>query len=422
MNKKALCLILILLAGLLRFPAAIEGAQAQGFDDEIHRFLANQRNNRTGILASFINSDDAALLGQASTYDMALAGLGFLKLNDYASTARILHFFENRWNGNGFCNFYDIKSGNCGLETTVHLGPNMWIAVLALQYGQETGSRRFYPLARKIALWAAGLNYGYGALSMGPFKDWGADWPNVFSAESNIVAYTVFRTLHQAENNKKIKAIFQKEMDGIIKFLDQHIIVRDSGGRLKNIRTGYNPAEKEPVVSACDIVNMLLLVFDPQALQAFFSMDEAAFINFAHDKFAVNADGIEGFDFTDKESCRVIGRPRMVSLEWTMQMACALESASNFYARSSRLEQGRQKAARYMNEAYFFTRQIDKKVISLEGMRFYPYATESDLQVFPFAPWWRTPLGDIGRCGSISSTMWRLFYEKGFNPLEIKEA
>ncbi len=420
MNKKDLGLILILLAGILSQPGVVKGAQFGGLDNEIYRFLVHQRNDRTGILASFINSQDGALQCQASVYDMALAGLGFLKLNDAVSARRILQFFESRWDGNGFCNFYEIKNGNCGLESTVHLGPNMWIAVLALQYGQETGNKKFYSLARKIALWASRLNHDHGGLSMGPFQDWGADWPNVFSAESNIVAYAVFRALYLVENNEKIKEIFKRQMDGIRNFLDKRILVRDGDGRLKNIRTGYNPVEGGSTISACDIVNMFLLVFDPSALREFFSFDEAVFIKFAREKFAVKTDGIEGFDFTDEEARSATGRPIMISLEWTIQMATALRSASDFYAHSSEFEQSQERTARYMNEASFLASEIDKKVISLQDLRYYPYATNSDLQVFPFAPWWRTPQGDTARCGAISSTMWRLFYEKGFNPLDIK--
>ena len=393
MNKKDLWLILILMFGLLRQPSAVSAASSKNLDNEIYRFLISQRNDGTGILASFINSDDEALQYQASTYDMALAGMGFLKLKDSVSARRILTFFYNRWNGNGFCNFYDIKSGNCGLETTVHLGPNMWIAMLALQYNEETGDRQFYPLARKIALWAMRLNHDHGGISMGPFQDWGADWPNVFSAENNIVAYAVFRALHQVENDKRTKALFQREMEEIRNFLDQRILVRDGNGSLKNIRTGCNPVEGGSAVSACDVVSMFLLVFDPQALRTFFSIDENAMINFAREKFAVKVDGLEGFDFTDETACLAVGRPRMISLEWTMQMACALVYVSDVYSYSSGLEHGQEKIARYTDEASFFAREVDKKAIDLEGLRFYPYATKGYVQVFPFAPWWKTPQG-----------------------------
>jgi hypothetical protein len=165
---------------------------------------------------------------------------------------------------------------------------------------------------------------------------------------------------------------------------------------------------------------MLLLVFDPQALKTFFRVDENAMFSFAREKFAVKVDGAEGFDFTDEMACLAAGRPRMISLEWTMQMACALVYVSGVYAHSSGFEHGQEKISRYSDEASFFAREVDKKAIDLEDMRFYPYATKSYVQVFPFAPWWKTPQGDTVRCGAISSTMWRLFYEKGFNPLSLK--
>ncbi len=62
-------------------------------EKEIHNFLIHQRNDKSGILESFINSDDLALTNQASTYDMALAGLGFLKL--FCGFSRLYGLYSN---------------------------------------------------------------------------------------------------------------------------------------------------------------------------------------------------------------------------------------------------------------------------------------------------------------------------------------
>ncbi len=396
----------------------LSAAPVDGFEEGIYRFLVRQRDYRSGILDSFINSDDITLEGQASTYDMALAGLGFLKLKDYYSARNILVFFQERWDGKGFCNFYDTKTGKCGLEYTVHLGPNMWIAILALQYTTETADEEFYPLAKKMALWAAGLNHKQGGLTMGPFKDWAGDWPNVLSAENNLVAYTVFRALCHTEKDKEIKLLLEKEMEGIREFIDTVILSRDEQGNLKSVSAGYNPTEGRSAVSACDVVTSLLLIFNPEELRKFFSIDEDALIDFAKKQFLVCEDGIQGFDFTDEHSSLEIKRPRMVSLEWTMQMACALWRLSDFYTGLSGARENREKASMYISESNFFTKEVDKKIVGFEDMYFYPYATKGSLQVFPFAFWWKTPQGNIESCGAMSSTMWRLFRNKEFNPLE----
>ena len=394
-------------------------ALAQEFDARVSQFLLHQTSPETGLPASFINSDDAALRDQASTYDMALAGLAFLQLKDQNSAKRILTFFDRKWSGSGFCNFYNIKTGACGVEATVHLGPNMWVATLALQYMSQSGDRSFYPLARKIALWGMALNHQGGGVGMGPFRDWGADWPNVFGAESNIVAYSVFRAMAKDEKDVATRVSMEREMQGIRDFLNKVVLVRGSDGRLQNIIVGSNVVQGASMITACDVVSMLLLVFDPEEIKTFFSLDEEALMGFARERFIVDDDGMRGFDFADQSASLAARRPRMISLEWTMQMASALRYVSDVYAASSDVSGVQEKVVRYKNEAAFFVAEVDKKAISLQGMSFYSYATKDSLQVFPFAPWWKTPSGDVTRCGAMASTAWRLFYDKGFNPLRV---
>lgn len=390
---------------------------ADGIDGEIYTFLLHQRHERTGLPASFINTDDAALHGQAATYDLALAGLAFLKLKDAPSARKILEFFERVWTPGGFCNFYDTTTGACGIEATIHLGPNMWVATLALWYTAETGRKDFYPLARKIALWAMALHHESGAISMGPYPDWGADWPHVFGAESNIVAYSVFRAIAREERDVARTLSLELEMQGIRDFLNEVVLVRGPDGTLRDILVGNSISGGNLVITACDVVAMMLLVFDPGELRAFFAVDEAMLVGFAREKFVVAADGIEGFDFSDEKTSQATRRPRMISLEWTMQMASALRRLAHAHAGDADVTEARENTPDYAQQAGFFAAQVDQKAIRLEGMRFYSYATKGSQQVFPFAPWWKTPSGDPARCGSMASTMWRLFYEKDFNPL-----
>ncbi|MBF0122192.1 MAG: hypothetical protein HQL21_02135 [Candidatus Omnitrophica bacterium] len=393
---------------------------AQELDSGIYQFLVNQRNVHTGIPASFINTDDTMLDGQAATYDLAIAGLGFLQLKDRDSARKILEFFEGKWNQGGLCNFYNIQTGACGIETTVHLGPNMWVATLALQYTFLTKDRRFYPLAKKIALWGIALNHKGGGISMGPYLDWGADWPNVFGAESNIVAYSVFRAIAKGEGDAASKVSMELEMQGIRNFLNEGVLLKGSDGRLQNILVGHSALEGTLMITACDVVSMMLLVFDPKELVTFFALQEEDLLNFARERFIVEEDGIRGFDFSDQEASQATLRPRMISLEWTMQMACALRHISDVYGASADYSGDQEKINRYRKEASFYAKEIDKKSIGLGEMLFYPYATKDTLQVFPFAPWWKTPRGDVALCGAMASTMWRLFYDKGFNPLRIE--
>ncbi|MFA6379141.1 MAG: hypothetical protein WCX16_05115, partial [Candidatus Omnitrophota bacterium] len=149
--------------------------------EKIYRYLKSQQMEQTGLVNSFTNTSDEALLYQASTYDQALAVIAFLLNKDDAAASRILHFYQSKWNGLGFANFYYTKDGQVGLEGTVHLGPNAWIAIAALQYDAITGKNRYHDLARKIVMWMTQLSHDViGGISMGPVADWGANWREVF--------------------------------------------------------------------------------------------------------------------------------------------------------------------------------------------------------------------------------------------------
>ncbi len=385
--------------------------------DGIRTFLMHQQSPETKILESFINTTDEMLSNQASTYDQALAGLGFLELGDQNGAKGVLSFFKAKWSDLGLCNFYNTENGSCGIEETVHLGPNMWIASLALQYGQKTGDARFNNLAEKIAFWSIELNHNNGGISMGPVADWGGDWPNVYSSENNIVAFAVFRALYNHENNQTYREIYSQQMQGIINFINEVTLQRSTDGKIINVSVGYNPEEGISSISSCDVVTMLLLVFNPQELQQFFSIDESDLLEFAKDNFFVCVDGICGYDFTSESSTILIGRQRMISLEWTAQMAQAEIAVAQFYQINSPHEE---RAADYFKESDQLLSEIDKTIINYQEMCFYPYATKAAEQPFTFAPWWKTPQGDPEFCGALSSTLWRLFAYKEFNPLDLR--
>ncbi|MDD5584756.1 MAG: hypothetical protein PHV55_06855, partial [Candidatus Omnitrophica bacterium] len=239
-------------AGLVTIGVYIASAQTQDkeFEKSISAFCAHQRNEVTGLFCSFINTSDELLVGQASTYDQALVGLALLKFREYYQAKQILRFFKSRWSPQGLCNFYDTSSGGCGVETTVHLGPNAWIALFALHYAQETGDDSFYSFARDIGLWAADLKHYRGALCMGPVQDWGGNWDEAVSLENNIVAYAMFRSLYAQEKDEKIKNVFAREMQGIRKFIKEAALVRDKKNNITHISVGCNHDEGVSSVSS----------------------------------------------------------------------------------------------------------------------------------------------------------------------------
>lgn len=415
---KAISLLALSILSMQVFAGEIrtDSSKKKQYAGNIKSFLMHQRNPKTKILESFINTTDKKLVEESSTYDQAISGLGFLKLKDYAAAKDILSFFRKKWDGNGFHNFYNTQTGQNGIEDTIHLGPNMWIAVLALQYGKTTKDTSFNGLAKEIALWAVKLNHKNGGIAMGPVCDWGGDWRNVYSSENNIVAYAVFDFLQAKEKDIDMRNVFRKETQGIAAFINNVTLQKNDKGALLNISVGCNPEEGVSKVSSSDVVTMLLLVFSPDELEKFFSIDEAALLKFAKDNFYVCTDGICGFDFTSQHGADSIGRPRMISLEYSAQMAVAEISLSQFY--EAKPSAGKS-AENYLKESEKLLSNIDKKAINEGELNFFPYATKGSTQPFPFAYWWKTPDGDPKSCGALSSTLWRFFAYKKFNPLKF---
>ncbi|MDD5585206.1 MAG: hypothetical protein PHV55_09165, partial [Candidatus Omnitrophica bacterium] len=235
-----------------------------------------------------------------------------------------------------------------------------------------------------------------------------------------IVAYAMFRSLYAQEKDEKIKNVFAREMQGIRKFIKEAALVRDKKNNITHISVGCNHDEGISSVSSTDVVSMLLLTFNPRELQEFFGVSETALFKFAKNKFFVSADGIEGYDFTDKKTCNIIARPRMVSLEWTAQMADALMYVCCFYETQPGLEAMRFDIIGHRGQVRGLTAQLDKKKIITGSYAFYPYATKNAVQIFPFTGWWKTPSGEPDRCGALSSTMWRFFLYKEWNPLDLR--
>ena len=389
---------------------------AENLDTEkVHRYLLSQQNFKSGLAKSFSNTFDRQLHNQSSTYDQALTAIAFLLLDDYRSAAKVLDFFKAHWNGLGYPNFFETQTGGRGIESTVHLGPNMWIAIACLQYDAFTGKRKYTDLAHKIAMWAAKLNHIDGGIAMGPFMDWAADWKYVLSAENNIDAYVVFNFLQKKFSNKFDQNLFSKEKFGIVSFLRKKIFSQKP--RI--------PIGPDTDIMASDVLAFSILAFSPEEFQIDLglSVDEA--LDIVESNFYIESDEIAGYDFTDFESKETFEREPMISIEWSSMIAISYLKAADYYKHLYSLsgkEEEKRRFDKYASRAKRILDNLDKKALPYVRERIaYPYATKSSEQVFPFAPWWRTPTGGNQNklAGSLAGTCWRLFAEKEFNPFEV---
>jgi len=391
----------------------------------MHRWLLNQMNQNTGLVESYRPTVDLMLNNQAATYDQALAGLVFLVLDDAKNAKKILEFYENKWDGKGFCNFYFTLDGESGIESTRHLGPNMWIALLALHYERITGQRDYRQLVCDMVSWAMTLPHYKGGAAMSDKDEWRAPWSKVVSTENNIDYYSVLNILEARIDDKVLKEKIKIEKDGVKVFLLKTAYDKTTGGVNRGYHSGVIDREQ-----ALDTITWLVASMGIENLRKD-GINIGKLIACAERKFRVNDKGISGFDFTDKRGAIRADRPRMISIEWSLGMINLYCIYRNYIVSLGHEQEriGNAKKAKeifkradiYEHKISYYIKQIDKTMMvseTQEGMISYPYATEAYKMVFYDSLWWKTPKdGPDGMpAGSAASTAWRVFVGR-FNPL-----
>lgn len=392
----------------------------------MRRWLEGQMHPKTGLLESYRPTADVLLENQASTYDQALAGIGFLILGDIKRPQLILDFYKAKWNGNGLSNFYSTQTGNPGVEVTAHLGPNLWIALLALHYDRITKRQQYQKLALDIVKWAMKLPHHKGGVAMSSRDEWRAPWAKVVSTENNIDYYAVLSILENRVKETGLAEKIRQEKLGVADFLRKIVYDKEDGGIYRGFHNGVVDREY-----ALDTISWLAAAVGIDELRRW-GIDTERLLAFAERRFLVNDEGINGFDFTDKRGAFKAKRPRMISIEWTFAMINVYCIYRNYYYKLA-VEQkdlGNIKMANrlykraniFNNKMVYFVKEMDKKLIRFgpkEDLYAYPYATRSYWLVFFDSPWWKTPKASSAGIppGSVASTSWRIFAGR-FNPLD----
>lgn len=392
----------------------------------MYRWLIGQVHANTGILESFRPTGDVYLQKQASTYDQALAGLAFLVLGDVGRAQAILDFYKTRWNGNGFSNFYFTPTGNPGIEGIAHIGPNLWIALLALHYDRVVGKPQYQKLAEDIVRWAMGLPHYRGGVAMSDKDEWRAPWTKVVSTENNIDYYAVLNMLENRVKDLGLNKKILEEKFGVRDFLRKTVYDKKTGGLYRGFHLGVIDREY-----ALDTFSWLVCAVGIPELRRW-GIDTERLIAFCENKFLVTDEDLKGFDFTDKRGAFRANRPRMISVEWTLAMVNVYCIYRQYYYRLAMEQKGIgnikkaeklfKKVNLYEDKAVFFLKEMDKLMLRQgpgEDLYAYPYATRSYWLVFYDSPWWKTPkAGANGTpAGSVASTSWRIFSGR-FNPLK----
>jgi hypothetical protein len=427
---------------------------------EALRFLDEHRSPVTGLVESYQGSSlyylvpengtfelgrEPHLANQAFTYDLATAAMIYIACGEQKKAKQILDNLQK--------DFYYIKNGEPGLYTSyisdrlaeddnliigidgdrIHVGPNMWIALAAIQYIRITGDGSYLPWVIDIAKWASTLpHFAFkdgqkGAVSMG--HGWGPEWSKVYSTENCIDYYSILFILKNVckQCSEQVKQEFidrgltdkliSRELEGLERWFKEVAYNKDTGG----FNAGYNENGIDPT-KALDTVSNSLSVIGPERL-AQWGIDPFRLIEFAEKyllvKDTIKGKPIEGFDFTVPEE---IGNPRkrLIWIEGTAQMVLAYKIMSKY----STIIGNKTKAEEYKKKAINISKELDKiaELVRLPKNAL-PYTSDNPgdkERLITYQYEWEIPRGPDGKwVGSIASTAWRFFSLSYYNPMML---
>lgn len=364
-------------------------------------WLRSHRNVRTGLVASF--EGDPTLEDTAFTYDQSLACQAFLLFGDIKLAEDILSFYDTRarTDRGAFYNAYGTLNGAVS-ESTVQVGPNVWIGIAALQYEHRVKDGRFLPLARRIGDRLIGAQDGEGGLKAGPAADW-------YSTEHNLDAYAFFRMMSEETGDARYAEAARRALDWVRKYA------------YSNHERRLNRGKGDATI-ATDTFSWAVAAIGPAKLKET-GLDPEAIMQFAEEHCEVKATFYKpngqsaearGFDFAKAQN---VGRGGVISTEWTAQVIVTYGVLSNFFASSGELE----KAELYRSKADLYLNELQKLMITSpsrtgQGRGCLPYASIDNVDT---GHGWRTPAGR--RTGSVAATAYGLFAWAGYNPFDLEQ-
>ncbi len=368
---------------------------------QMYGWLRSHQNLRTGLVASF--EGDGALEDWAFTYDQSLACQTFLLFRDFKDAEAILSFYQSRAERSYgvFSNAYDTTDGR-PVENTVHVGPNVWLGLAALQYENRVRDGRFLPLARQIGDWLITQQDAEGGLKGGPEFSW-------YSTEHNLDAYAFFRMLHEITGEERYGRARQQVLAWIKKYA-------------YSVKERRMNRGKGDATIATDTFSWAIAAIGPETLKQM-DLDPEEIMDYAEKNCEVKVDfsqpgrkptSVRGFDFAKAEH---VGRGGVISTEWTSQAIVTYQVLADHLLRAGQKE----KADRYLNKSYFYLNELQKLIITSpsrtgQGRGCLPYASADDVDT---GHGWRTPKGP--QTGSVAGTAYGIFAWTGYNPFDLKQ-
>lgn len=363
-------------------------------------WLERHAHRQSGLVPSY--EGDPKLEAVSYTYDQALSVIAFSLFQKQEAAVRILSFYRDRAakSDGGYVSSYDAPSGQ-PMEWNVHVGPNVWIGIAALQYQRMTGDSAYAGMARSIGDWLLELQSKdpERGLRGGPKNEW-------YSTEHNLDAYAFFGMLHRVTGDPR----YQAAQADVFNWLMKHAADRSSG----SFKRGKGDA-----TIATDTFSWSIAAIGPAVL-AGADFDPEGIMEFAEEHCRVEVDferpdgrrvRVTGFDFAKPQNQ---GRGGVVSTEWTAQAVVTFRVLESYFEASGNPD----KAAYYRDKIDFYLNELQKMIISSlsrvgQGRGCLPYASAQNAET---GHGWRTPSGN--RTGSVAGTAYGIFAWMGFNPFD----
>ncbi|MCA9395619.1 MAG: hypothetical protein KC649_00495, partial [Candidatus Omnitrophica bacterium] len=367
---------------------------------QLYAWLSRHANKKTGLVPSFEGDQELAYI--AYTYDQALVSLAHTIMGDTVQAAKILHTYQTKAQKvkGGFVSGYDSISV-VPVEWNVHVGPNVWIGIAAVQYQRRTNDRQFQPMAEDLGGWLIDLQKKdpEGGLSGGPDFEW-------FSTEHNLDAYSYFKMLYEITGDRK----YDIAAETSFRWVMDHAADR-SQGRFKRGRGDATIATDtfSWSIAAIGPERLASVDFSPEGIMEF--AEEHCRVTVPFKRPEGETVNITGFDFSKPEN---IPRGGVVSSEWTAQAVVTYQILEKYFRRIGAGD----KSDYYRTKAIFYLSELQKMIISSlsktgQGRGCLPYATSAKART---GHGWRTPQGH--QTGSVAGTAYSLFAWKSFNPFE----
>lgn len=401
-----------------KIPAANPGKMAaysysEKFNQSLLKWLMDRSSIETGLVESYFPTELTVIQNYGATYDQALAGLAFFYHGYMKEASRIADYFAAKWGSQGFSNFIHIKSGYPGFERICHLGPNAWVGLFISQMYQHTSNEEYLKLLKNIVDWCLKLPEKNGASCMSDQDETRAQWSRIYSTENNIDLYALLSRIEGWHPFKDKLPRIRNKLERL-EYYFRNVAIQEENNRYKIARGGTGSSLDWG--EALDTYSWLILGFGAGRLEKW-NIDLKKLYLSLEEKFLVEVDGLQGFDFTDANERQKIGRSPMISVEWTCGVISALKHMGQNAGNADWQKYCFDRAVFFMENLKKMSFQVTRDTIGL------PYSSHPDMQVFLHPEWWKTPSdGKHGnKAGSVASVAWFLMCQYK-NPFQIYQS